>query len=53
MEDLVPYGMDDPEIGEEYQMYRVSDVDAYVAKLKQRIRELEDEKRGRAEKGMD
>lgn len=53
MEELVPYGMDDPEIGDEYKMYKVSDVDAYVEKLKARIQELENEKRGRAEKGMD
>lgn len=43
-DELIAYGMDDPEIGDEYQMYKVSDVDAYVAKLKERIRELENER---------
>lgn len=47
MDELVAYGMDDPAIGDEYQMYKVSDVDAYVEKLKRRINELETEKQGR------
>ena len=53
MDELIAYGMDDPEIGEEYQMYKVSDVDAYVAKLKARIQELENEKCGRTEGRVD
>ena len=39
VDELVAYGMDDPAIGEEYQMYKVSDVDAYVEKLKDKIRQ--------------
>lgn len=39
MDELIAYGMDDPAIGDEYQMYKVSDVDAYVEKLKDKIRQ--------------
>lgn len=33
-DELESYGMDDPAIGEEYEMYKVSDVDAAIAELK-------------------
>ena len=33
-DELVSYGMDDNAIGEEYEMYKVADVDAAIAELK-------------------
>lgn len=38
-DELIVYGMADPAIDDEYQMYKVSDVDAYVEKLKDKIRQ--------------
>lgn len=40
-DELESYGMDDPAIGEEYEMYKVADVDAAIAELKAEIRRKE------------
>lgn len=34
------YGMNDPEIGDEYEMYKVSEVDAVLAEKDKQIEEL-------------
>lgn len=34
MSELKAYGMDDPEVGDEYEMYKVSDVDKVLARHK-------------------
>lgn len=39
-EELMKYGMDDPTIGDDYEMYRVADVDEAIAELKACIHEL-------------
>lgn len=33
-DELKTYGMNDPEVGDEYEMYKVSEVDAAIAELK-------------------
>ena len=41
MSELKVYGMDDPEVGDEYEMYKVSEVDAVLAEKDDKIHELE------------
>ena len=49
-DNLVKYGMDDPTIGDDYEMYRVADVDAAIAELKAKLYEAEE---ARIEAGAD
>lgn len=44
-QELKAYGMDDPEVGDEYEMYKVSEVDAVLAEKDAEIRKLNDELR--------
>ena len=39
-QELKAYGMDDPEVGDEYEMYKVSEVDAVLAEKDAEIRRL-------------
>lgn len=39
-QELKAYGMDDPEVGDEYEMYKVSEVDAVLAEKDKEIAEL-------------
>lgn len=41
MSELKAYGMDDPKVGDEYEMYKVSEVDAVLAEKDAKIHELE------------
>ena len=36
-DNLVKYGMDDPTIDDDYEMYRVADVDAAIAELEEKL----------------
>ena len=40
MSELKAYGMDDPKVGDEYEMYKVSEVDAVLAEKDAKIRKL-------------
>lgn len=39
-QELKAYGMNDPEVGDEYEMYKVSEVDAVLAEKDAEIRRL-------------
>lgn len=39
-QELKAYGMDDPEVGDEYEMYKVSEVDAVLSEKDAEIRRL-------------
>ena len=39
-QELKAFGMDDPEVGDEYEMYKVSEVDAVLAEKNKKIAEL-------------
>ena len=41
MSELKVYGMNDPKVGDEYEMYKVSEVDAVLAEKDAKIHELE------------
>ncbi len=41
MKELKAYGMNDPKVGDEYEMYKVSEVDAVLAEKDAKIHELE------------
>lgn len=41
MSELKAYGMNDPEVGDEYEMYKVSDVDKLLAEKDKEIQRLE------------
>lgn len=40
MKELKVYGMNDPKVGDEYEMYKVSEVDAVLAEKDAKIRKL-------------
>lgn len=40
-QELKAYGMDDPEVGDEYEMYKVSEVDAVLSEKDAEIRRLQ------------
>ena len=45
MSELKVYGMNDPAVGDEYEMYKVSEVDRYIAELKDRVISMINEKK--------